>query len=61
MIGEGKQSQGEGDNTTRESLELLYDVSRELSSALDMNTVLRRVLLLSMQRVPQQRLHYRTR
>ena len=51
MIGEGKQSHGEGDNTTRESLELLYDVSRELSSALDLNTVLRRVLLLSMQRV----------
>ena len=37
--------------TTRESLELLYHVSRELSAALDLNTVLKRVLFLSMQRV----------
>jgi hypothetical protein len=36
------------DATTRASLELLYDISRELSSALDFRTVLRRVLLRSM-------------
>ncbi len=39
------------DATTRESLELLYHVIRELSAALDLNTVLKRVLFLSMQRV----------
>ena len=39
------------DATTRESLELLYHVIRELTAALDLNTVLKRVLFLSMQRV----------
>src|SRR4030042_6571261 len=38
-------------NSTRSSLELLYHISRELSSALDLRTVLERVLLLSMQNV----------
>jgi PAS domain S-box-containing protein len=36
---------------TRASLELLYHVSRELTTALDLNTVLRRVLFLSMRNV----------
>src|SRR4030067_640416 len=36
------------DTTTRASLELLYHVSRELASALDLRTVLERVLFLSM-------------
>jgi two-component system, NtrC family, sensor histidine kinase KinB len=36
-------------NSTRSSLELLYHISRELSSALDLRTVLERVLFLSMQ------------
>lgn len=35
--------------TTRASLELLYHISRELASALDLHTVLERVLFLSMQ------------
>src|SRR4030067_133774 len=39
------------DNTTRSSLELLYHISRELSSALDFRTVLERILSLSMQNV----------
>ena len=39
------------DNTTRSSLELLYHISRELSSALDLRTVLERILSLSMQNV----------
>ncbi len=38
-------------NSTRSSLELLYHISRELSSALDLRTLLKRVLLLSMQNV----------
>ncbi len=38
-------------NSTRSSLELLYNISRELSSALDLRTLLERVLLLSMQNV----------
>ncbi|OGO27252.1 MAG: hypothetical protein A2136_11505 [Chloroflexi bacterium RBG_16_54_11] len=38
-------------NTTRSSLELLYHISRELSSALDLCIVLDRVLDLSMQNV----------
>ncbi len=38
-------------NSTRSSLELLYHISRELSSALDLRTLLERVLLLSMQNV----------
>lgn len=39
------------DTITRASLELLYHVSRELSSALDLRTVLQRVLFLSMRNV----------
>jgi NtrC-family two-component system sensor histidine kinase KinB len=39
------------DNSTRSSLELLYHISRELSSALDLRTLLERVLILSMQNV----------
>jgi NtrC-family two-component system sensor histidine kinase KinB len=39
------------DNSTRASLELLYNISRELSSALDLRTLLERVLFLSMQYV----------
>ncbi len=38
-------------STTHSSLELLYHISRELSSALDLRTLLERVLLLSMQNV----------
>jgi PAS domain S-box-containing protein len=38
-------------NSTRSSLELLYHISRELSSALDLRTLLERVLLLSMRNV----------
>lgn len=38
-------------NSTRESLELLYNISRELSSALDLRALLERVLFLSMQYV----------
>jgi NtrC-family two-component system sensor histidine kinase KinB len=38
-------------NSTRSSLELLYNISRELSSALDLRTLLERVVLLSMQNV----------
>ena len=37
--------------TTRASLELLYHISRELTAALDLRTVLQRVLLLSMRNV----------
>lgn len=36
------------DSASRASLELLFHISKELSSALDLSTVLRRVLLLSM-------------
>jgi len=39
------------DKSTRSSLELLYHISRELSSALDLRTLLERVLILSMQNV----------
>ncbi len=39
------------DRSTRASLELLYNISRELSSALDLRTLLERVLFLSMQNV----------
>ncbi len=39
------------DNSTRASLELLYNISRELSSALDLRKLLERVLFLSMQYV----------
>jgi PAS domain S-box-containing protein len=38
-------------NSTRSFLELLYHISRELSSALDLRTVLERILLLSMENV----------
>jgi PAS domain S-box-containing protein len=37
--------------TTRASLELLYDISRELTAALDLSTVLQRVITLSMSNV----------
>src|SRR3990170_1709334 len=37
--------------TTRASLDLLYHISRELASALDLRTVLERVLFLSMRNV----------
>jgi NtrC-family two-component system sensor histidine kinase KinB len=39
------------DISTRSSLELLYHISRELSSALDLRTVLERILSLSMKNV----------
>ncbi len=39
------------DSTTRASLELLYNISRELSSALDLRTLLQRILALSMENV----------
>jgi NtrC-family two-component system sensor histidine kinase KinB len=39
------------ETSTRASLELLYNISRELSSALDLRTVLRRVLFLSMRNI----------
>ena len=39
------------DDDTRASLELLYHISRELATALDLRTVLQRVILLSMQNV----------
>jgi len=38
-------------NSTRSSLELLFHISRELSSALDLRIVLERILILSMQYV----------
>ena len=37
--------------TTRASLELLYHISRELTTALDLRTVLQRVVFLSMKTV----------
>ncbi|MBK5107061.1 MAG: GAF domain-containing protein [Anaerolineales bacterium] len=44
--------QSNGDNSTaRTSLELLYNVSRELTSALELNTVLEKVISLSMENV----------
>lgn len=39
------------ETTTRASLDLLYNISRELSAALDLSTVLQRVLTLSMSNV----------
>jgi PAS domain S-box-containing protein len=39
------------DQNTRASLELLYNVSREIAAALDLRTVLQRVLFLSMKNV----------
>jgi PAS domain S-box-containing protein len=46
------QPQGTKENeTTRASLELLYHISRELTSALELRTVLERVLFLSMRNV----------
>jgi two-component system, NtrC family, sensor histidine kinase KinB len=48
----GKPLEGKvEDNSTRSSLELLYHIGRELSSALDLRTVLERILFLSMQNV----------
>ncbi|MBN2147107.1 MAG: GAF domain-containing protein [Anaerolineales bacterium] len=43
--------QAKDELTTRATLELLYHISRELSAALDLRTVLERVLFLSMQNV----------
>jgi len=44
--------QSKGDNSTaRTSLELLYNVSRELTSALELSTVLEKVISLSMENV----------
>lgn len=40
-----------GNLTTRASLELLYNISRELAAALDLRTVLERILFLSMKNV----------
>ncbi len=40
-----------GEGTTRASLELLYHISREFAAALDLRTVLQRVVLLSMKTV----------
>jgi two-component system, NtrC family, sensor histidine kinase KinB len=43
------------EDTTRSSLELLYDISRELAAAIDLSTVLERVLLLSVHNVAAER------
>ncbi len=44
--------QNDGESTSsRSSLELLYDISRELTAALDLSTVLQRVITLSMSNV----------
>jgi NtrC-family two-component system sensor histidine kinase KinB len=43
------------DDETRSSLELLYEVSRELSSALDLRTVLQRILFQSLKHVGGER------
>ena len=48
---ENKSSSFIKDNSTRASLELLYNISRELSSALDLRALLERVLFLSMENV----------
>jgi PAS domain S-box-containing protein len=40
-----------GNETTRASLELLYSISRELTTALDLHTVLQRVLFLALRNV----------
>jgi nitrate/nitrite-specific signal transduction histidine kinase len=39
------------DNSTRAYLELLYNISRELNSALDLRKLLERILFLSMENV----------
>ena len=44
-------SQENENEATRDSLELLYHISRELAAALDLKTVLQRVLFLSMRNV----------
>jgi two-component system, NtrC family, sensor histidine kinase KinB len=43
------------EDVTRSSLELLYDISRELAAAIDLGTVLERVLLLSVHYVGAER------
>jgi GAF domain-containing protein len=43
------------DDVTRSSLELLYDISRELATTLDLSTVLNRVLFLSINNVGAER------
>ena len=50
MAAKSKEKRLEPQNS-RESLELLYDISREFAAALDLRTVLQRVLDLSMQNV----------
>jgi hypothetical protein len=50
---EGKP--GMTEDTTRSSLELLYDISRELAAALDLGSVLERVLFLSVHNVGAER------
>jgi two-component system, NtrC family, sensor histidine kinase KinB len=50
---EGKP--GMTEDTTRSSLELLYDISRELAGALDLGSVLERVLFLSVHNVGAER------
>lgn len=45
------ESKIRANESTRETLELLYHISRELASALDLRTVLQRVLFLSMRNV----------
>jgi len=45
------REQGPTDQSTQTTLELLYNVSREIAAALDLRTVLQRVLLLSMKNV----------
>jgi PAS domain S-box-containing protein len=44
-----------GNDTVRASLELLYSISRELASSLDLSTVLNRVLYLSIENVGAER------
>ena len=42
---------GNSDQATRASLELLYHISREIATTLDLPTVLQRVLYLSMRTI----------
>lgn len=51
MDSETSDRVNEGIGTARASLELLYHISREFASALDLRTVLQRVLFLSMKNV----------
>ena len=47
----GLKARESKDQSVQTSLELLYDVSREIAAALDLRTVLQRVLFLSMKNV----------